>query len=71
MQQLQEVLNFFGVTSPERWKEKWLGPQVSFRKSRIFRSHPGALASWLRKGELETQTVAYKPFNEINQIFEI
>lgn len=64
VQQLQEVLNFFGVASPERWKEKWFGPQVSFRKSHIFQSHPGALASWLRKGELEAQKIVCKPFNE-------
>jgi len=64
VQQLQEVLNFFGVASPERWKEKWLGQQISFRKSHVFQSHPGTLASWLRKGELEAQKIVCKPFNE-------
>ena len=63
VQQLQEVLNYFGVASPDRWKEKWLGPQVSFRKSHVFQSHPGALASWLRNGELEAQKIDCKPFN--------
>ena len=67
VQQLQEVLNFFGVASLERWREKWLGSQVSFRKSHVFQSHPGALASWLRKGELEAQKIVCKPFNE-NQV---
>ena len=64
VQQLQEILNFFGVASLERWREKWLGSQVSFRKSHFFQSHPGALASWLRKGELEAQKIVCKPFNE-------
>lgn len=64
VQQLQEILNFFGIASLERWREKWLGPQLSFRKSHIFQSHPGALASWLRKGELEAQKIVCKPFNE-------
>ncbi|MGQ3684218.1 MAG: HigA family addiction module antitoxin [Candidatus Loosdrechtia sp.] len=64
VQQLQEVLNFFGVASPGRWKEKWFGPRVSFRKSHVFQSHPGALASWLRKGELDAQKIVCRPFNE-------
>ncbi len=44
--------------------EKWLGPQVSFRKSHVFQSQPDALASWLRRGELEAQKIVCKPFNE-------
>ncbi len=64
VQQLQEVLNFFGVASLERWREKWLGAQISFRKSHVFQSHPGALASWLRRGELVAQKTDCKPFNE-------
>ena len=28
VQQLQEVLNFFGVASLDRWKERWLGSQI-------------------------------------------
>jgi len=64
VQQLREILNFFGVASLERWREKWLGSRVSFRESHVFKSHPGALASWLRKGELEAQKIVCKPFDE-------
>jgi addiction module HigA family antidote len=62
VQQLQEVLNFFGVASPERWRKKWLGAKVSFRESPVFKSHPGALASWLRRAELIAQKTHCKSF---------
>mgnify|MGYP000290272333 CR=1 FL=1 len=59
--QSQEVLDFFGVASPEQWKEIWLHgsttPMVSYRKSPIFKSKPGSVAAWLRKGELEAQKI--------------
>lgn len=55
--QLQEVLMFFGVASPDRWNELWQGGRTAFRRSRTFRSHPGAIAAWLRKGEIEAQEI--------------
>ncbi len=55
--QLQEVLMFFGVASPDRWNELWRGGQTAFRHSRSFRSEPGAIAAWLRKGEIDAQSV--------------
>jgi addiction module HigA family antidote len=61
--QLKEVLGFFGLASPERWDQKWLGPQVVFRKSPVFRSDPGAVASWLRMGEITAQRIVCQPFD--------
>lgn len=55
--QLQKVLMFFGVASPARWNELWQGRQAAFRRSRTFRSRPGAIAAWLRKGEIEAQVI--------------
>ncbi len=63
IKQLQEVLNFFGVVSPELWKEKWLSAEVSYRKSPAFQSDPGAVASWLRMGELAAQKIECKPYD--------
>ncbi|RJP58931.1 MAG: addiction module antidote protein, HigA family [Deltaproteobacteria bacterium] len=63
VQQLQEVLNFFGVASPERWEERWMGAQVAYRKSPVFQGDPYAIASWLRVGELIAQKIKCKPFN--------
>lgn len=64
VQQLQEVLNYFGVASPERWREMWLGAQVAYRTSRAFESDPGAVSAWLRKGELVAREISCKPYDE-------
>lgn len=63
--QLQEVLNYFGVASPDRWREMWLGAQVAYRTSQAFESDPGAVSAWLRKGELVAREVVCKPYDEI------
>uniref|UniRef100_A0A7V3JAG9 Addiction module antidote protein, HigA family n=1 Tax=candidate division CPR3 bacterium TaxID=2268181 RepID=A0A7V3JAG9_UNCC3 len=63
VQQLQEVLNFFGIASPEQWEKRWMGAQVSYRKSAVFQSDPYAVASWLRKGELIAQKIKCKPYD--------
>ena len=60
--QLKEVLNFFGVASPEQWSARWLDAQVSFRKSAVFTSDPYAVAPWLRMGELIAQKTECRPY---------
>lgn len=62
--QLQHALNFFGVASPHEWKELWKGSQPAFRRSSAFESDPGAVAAWLRKGELDAQQIVCAPYDE-------
>ncbi len=62
VQQLQEVLNFFGIASPEQWETRWRGAQVSYRTSKMFSNNPYAIASWLRVGELTARNISCKPF---------
>ncbi len=62
--QLQLVLNFFGVASPKEWNELWSPSHLAFRKSPSFKSDPGAVAAWLRKGELQAQSITCAPFDE-------
>jgi HTH-type transcriptional regulator / antitoxin HigA len=57
VEQLREVLNFFAVASPEQWEEIWCRTHVDFRKSQAFQSEPGAMAAWLRQGELEAAEI--------------
>lgn len=63
---LREVLRFFGVASPKQWEELWRATSqgVVFRRSRIFQSDPGALAAWLRMGEIIAQDIKCAKFNE-------
>jgi HTH-type transcriptional regulator / antitoxin HigA len=53
------VLQFFGVSSVESWRSIYreaLNP-VAFRTSLTFESQPGALAAWLRQGELAASAI--------------
>ncbi len=64
LEQAQELLQFFGVATPEQWRGLWTDVGVAYRKSAVFKSDPGAVAAWLRKGELEAQRLqcqAYDP----------
>ena len=63
VRQLQDILNFFGVASPEQWETRWMGAQVSYRTSKVFSNDPYAIASWLRMGELTARTISCKPFD--------
>ncbi|KRT74914.1 MAG: plasmid maintenance system antidote protein [Deltaproteobacteria bacterium CSP1-8] len=64
VRQLQELLNFFGVASPDQWHGLWSGGEIAFRKSAAFRSNPGAVAAWLRKGEVDANRLRYAPYDE-------
>ncbi len=60
--QLQEVLNFFGVASPLRWDE--MVESTAFRKSSAFTVDMGALSAWLRKGEIEGRGMLCRPYDK-------
>ena len=58
-----EVLTFFGVGSPAAWGRVWTAQRAVFRQSPAFRSAPGAVAAWLRMGELRAQRIQCPPFD--------
>lgn len=61
--QLQEVLAFFGVSTVAAWEEAWASPSAAFLQSAAFEADPGAVAAWLRLGEIRASKVATKPFD--------
>lgn len=61
--QIQDILNFFGVATPERWKALWFGPKVAFRRSAAYWNDPALLAGWLRMGEVTARATECAPFN--------
>ena len=65
VEQFQEVLSFFGVASVEGWNDYWgnLLSSVAFRQSRAFKSESNAVATWLRRGELEARDIQCNEFN--------
>jgi len=64
VEQLKEVLKFFGIASPNQWPvaiQTYLG-NAAFRKSQAFDSDFEALVSWLRKGESDGKNIYCKPY---------
>ncbi len=61
---LHAMLSFFGVASSESWHDLWMQPEASFRKSSAFEAQPGAVATWLRLGELRAQEVETEPYDK-------
>ena len=59
--QLREILAFFGVANREAFDTLW--SNVNFRKAQVFQSDPGAVAAWLRIGELTALKIACEPFD--------
>jgi HTH-type transcriptional regulator/antitoxin HigA len=62
--QVDEMLRFFGVASPASWHGLWGGSTAAFRRSAAFRSEPGAVAAWLRKGEIDAARLTCEDFDE-------
>jgi plasmid maintenance system antidote protein VapI len=63
-EQVHVALAFFAVDSVEEWQRCWMSPEAVFRRSPSFESAPGAVAAWLRKGELEARRISCVTFNK-------
>ncbi len=61
---LDAVFGFFGVASVDAWLEGWSVPRFAFRKSLAFEGKVGAMATWLRLGELEAQKIECRPYDK-------
>ena len=64
VEQLNEVLNFFGVASPEQWRTVWQQHQVAYRQSQRFEPCAEAVSAWLRQGEIEAQRIDCVAFDK-------
>jgi HTH-type transcriptional regulator / antitoxin HigA len=55
-------LAFFDVPDVSAWRDAYKGAleMAAFRTSASFKSHPGAVAAWLRQGEIEASSIACK-----------
>lgn len=61
--QLEEVLRFFGIASPEQWETVWREHQVAYRQSQRFATFAESVSAWLRQGAIEAQRIQCTPFN--------
>jgi addiction module HigA family antidote len=62
--QLEEVLRFFGVASPEQWETVWRNHQVAYRQTQRFATYEESVSAWLRMGEIQARQIPCAPFNK-------
>ncbi len=60
---VEQLLAFFGVSSIDAWRREWESPLAVFRKSNASPSREGAIATWLRLGEIEARGRSTAPFD--------
>lgn len=63
--QMNELLSFFGIASPAQWKVIWDDIEVAYRKSNAFSAQHESLSAWLRQGELVAEGLHCSPFNAV------
>jgi addiction module HigA family antidote len=62
-QTVAECFKFFAVASVPAWRQRYGQEAAAFRTSKKVPSSPGAVAAWLRQGELEAERMNCRPFN--------
>jgi HTH-type transcriptional regulator/antitoxin HigA len=60
---VQQMLSFFGVASISAWDGVYASLECSFRQSAAYEIKAGAVAAWLRLGELAAREVKCAPFD--------
>ena len=57
LESVSQCLQFFGVATVEAWRDTYERPLAAFRASTKVKRHSGAVAAWLRRGEIEALAV--------------
>jgi HTH-type transcriptional regulator / antitoxin HigA len=60
---VEQMLAFFGVASVGAWDDVYVGMVCAFRTSPTYEAKPGALAAWLRLGEVAARDVQCEPYD--------
>jgi len=63
--QLEAVLGFFGVASPEQWQAVWRDYQVAYRQTQRIETQDEPVFAWLRRGELEARKIMCASFDKV------
>ena len=61
--QLEEVLRFFGIASPDQWETVWREHQVAYRQTQRFETCAEAVSAWLRQGAIQALQIQCEPFD--------
>ena len=58
------LLTYFGVSSPESWDSVWEAYDVSYRQTRKFKTSKWAISAWVRETELIARRMETESFDE-------
>jgi len=61
---VKDLLQLFGVASPDNWETCYEQKQVAFRRTRKEQSNVGAISAWLRLGEIEAEKADVPKYNK-------
>jgi addiction module HigA family antidote len=61
---VEELLTFFGVSSPDSWRTVWDASNVAYRQTRKIEMSTEAVSAWIRATEIEARQVETKDFDE-------
>ncbi|MCX4561687.1 ImmA/IrrE family metallo-endopeptidase [Streptomyces phaeochromogenes] len=65
VENLQRLLEFFGVADPEVAEDLWRSYRTAFRRSTILDTNDYATAVWLREAEVEARKLDCEPFDRV------
>jgi len=60
---VNSCLQFFGVASPDEWREQYASLQGAFRRTREDQCDIGAITAWLRMGERLAERIETEPYD--------
>lgn len=65
-EKVAELFHFFGVSSPDAWKDYFFNQQlkVAFRISLAHTKEPYAISAWIRKGEIQARQLHCGVYSE-------
>lgn len=61
---VEPLLKFFRVASPKEWSEIYEDASLAFKIELRHTTEPKAISSWLRIGELQTESIVLKEFDK-------
>jgi len=62
--EVEALLQFFGVASPESWRAVWAASSVAYRQTRMFKIQEEAVAAWVRETEIVASALEVADFDE-------
>jgi len=60
---VEQILNFFGIASPDEWESYYGSMSLSYRKTKEDQADNGAISAWLRLGEIEAEKINAPKYN--------